>query len=138
MLAISERDRPCRALISPSSEGLVTVITPSSCRTSIGTATSRRRLPFGPFTVTSRPLMVTSTPEGTTTGIRPIRDIVAPLPDPGEDFPAYALLVGLLIGHQARRGGDDRDAHAVEHPVQVVLVPVDPQSWLGHPLDPPH
>jgi hypothetical protein len=28
--------------------------------------------------MTSRPLIVTSTPEGTTTGIRPIRDIGAP------------------------------------------------------------
>ena len=50
MLAISDRDSPCSALISPSSEGLVTVITPASCLTSIGSATARLRVPFGPFT----------------------------------------------------------------------------------------
>src|ERR1022692_3491922 len=74
MLAISDRDRPCRARISPSSLGLVTVIDPSACVTSIGAATSRLRLPFGPFTTTSRPLMVTSTPPGTVRGMRPIRE----------------------------------------------------------------
>ena len=64
MLAISERDRPCSALISPSSLGLVTVMVPSAWLTSMGSATSRLRVPFGPRTVTSRPLMVTSTPLG--------------------------------------------------------------------------
>src|SRR5215472_7762073 len=102
MLAISERDSPCSALISPSSLGLVTVITPESWLTSIGEATARLRRPFGPVTVTSRPSMATVTPGGTTTGVRPIRDIACSLPDPGEDFPAYPLLVRLLVGHQAR------------------------------------
>src|SRR5215472_19001939 len=101
MLAISERDKPCSALISPSSDGLVTLMTPSVWATSMGAATSRCRLPFGPRTVTSRPLMVTSTPAGTATGIRPIRDIVAPLPHVGEDFPAHALLLRLPVGHKA-------------------------------------
>ena len=78
MLAISDLDSPCSALISPSSDGLVTVILPSSWETSIGTATCIDKVPFGPLTVTSRPLIVTSTPEGTTTGIRPIRDIGTP------------------------------------------------------------
>src|SRR5215469_5426946 len=135
MLAISDLDRPCSALTSPSSDGLVTVITPSACLTSIGAATSMLRLPFGPFTVTSRPSMVTSTPDGTTTGIRPIRDIVCLLPDVSEDFPAYALLLGLPVGHQAARRGNDRDAETAEHPRQVVLARVDPKARLGHSLD---
>src|SRR5690349_19537140 len=99
MLAISERDSPCSALISPSSFGRVTLMAPSACETSIGGVTSMLRVPRGPFPVTSRPLIVTSTPLGMTTGVRPIRDIVVPLPDVGEDFPAHALLVGLLVGH---------------------------------------
>src|ERR1022692_884530 len=136
MLAISDRDRPCRARISPSSLGLVTVIDPSAWVTSIGAATSRLRLPFGPFTTTSRPLMVTSTPPGTATGMRPIRDMADSLPDVGEDFSAYALLVRRLVGHQAARRGDDRDAEAAEHPRQVVLARVHPQARLGHPLEP--
>src|SRR5215469_576672 len=135
MFAISDLERPCRALISPSSDGLVTVITPSPCRTSIGAETSMDRLPLGPFTVTPRPLIVTSTPEGTTTGIRPILDIVCLLPDVSEDFPAYPLLLGLPVGHQAARRGNDRDAETAEHARQVVLARVDPQPRLGHPLD---
>src|SRR5690349_5903670 len=114
MFAISDLDSPCSALISPSSEGRVTVITPSSCLTSIGTATCMLKVPFGPLTVTSRPLIVTSTPEGTTTGIRPIRDIGTPLPDVGEDFPAHAMLLGLPVGHQARRRRDDGDTETAE------------------------
>ncbi len=79
MLAISERDRPCSALISPSSLGRVTLMAPSACETSMGAATSMLRTPRGPRTVTSRPLMVTSTPLGMTTGVRPIRDITRSL-----------------------------------------------------------
>src|SRR5712692_6341147 len=136
MLAISERESPCRARISPSSLGLVTVRTPSSLVTSMGGGTSSERTPLGPLTVTPRPSMVTSTPPGITTGIRPIRDISASLPDVGEDFPAYSPLVRLLVRHQARGGGDDRDAEPAEHPRQVVLPRVHPQARLGHPLEP--
>src|SRR5215470_9806028 len=102
MLAISDRDSPCSARISPSSLGRVTVMTPSACWTSIGADTSRLSSPLGPLTWTSRPL-------GMVIGSRPILDMAGSLPDVGEDFPAYALLLGLLIGHQARRRRDDRD-----------------------------
>src|SRR5580698_7987985 len=110
MLAISERESPCSARISPSSLGLVTVMTPSCCLTSMGAATSRRSSPFGPLTCTLRPSMVTSTPLGTVTGNRPIRDIAGSLPDVGEDFPTHAFPLGLLVGHQASGCRDDRDA----------------------------
>src|SRR6266571_7866482 len=136
MFAISERDSPCSALISPSSLGLVTAMTPSSLDTSMGGETCRDRTPLGPETVTSRPSMVTSTPPGMTTGIRPIRDICVSLPDVGEDFPAYSPLVRLLVRHQARGGGNDRHAETAEHPRQVVLPRVHPQARLGHPLEP--
>src|SRR6266700_4716100 len=121
MLAISERERPCSARISPSSLGLVTVMAPSTLATSMGGETCSDRTPLGPFTVTSRPSIVTSTPPGITTGIRPIRDICVSLPDVGEDFPAYSPLVRLLVRHQAAGGGDDRHAEPAEHPRQVVL-----------------
>src|SRR6516225_2463465 len=135
MLAISDRDRPCSARISPSSLGLVTVMTPSCCWTSIGAVTSRFSSPFGPFTWTLRPSTVTSTPLGITTGIRPIRDMAGSLPDVGEDFPAHALLVRLLVGHQTRRRRDDRHAEASQHARQVVLARIHPQTGLGHALD---
>src|SRR5215472_17863271 len=121
MLAISDRDNPCSARISPSSLGLVTVTTPSACWTSIGADTSRLSSPLGPLTWTWRPSIVTSTPLGMAIGSLPIRDIAGSLPDVGEDFPAYALLLCLLVGHQAGRRRDDCDAEAAEHPRQVVL-----------------
>src|ERR1700739_1214300 len=136
MLAISVRDRPCSARTEPSSLGLVTLMTPSSRTTSIGSATVCFSVPFGPCTVTSRPSKVTSTPLGMVTGSRPIFDIAAPpLPDVGEDFPAHAPLLGLLVGQQPTGGGDDRHAEAAQDPGQVVLLRVHPQAGLGHPLD---
>src|SRR5215472_1122903 len=135
MLAISERDKPCSARISPSSLGRVTVMTPSAFETSIGGVTSTLSSPFGPFTLTWRPLIATSTPLGIVMGCRPIRDIAGSLPDVGEDFPAHALLLRLLVSHQAGGCRDDRHAQAAEHPRQVVLAGVHPQSGLGDALE---
>src|ERR1700722_13530969 len=101
MLAISDRDSPCSARTSPSSLGLVTLMTPSSSLTSMGAGTSRLSWPLGPLTLTLRLSMTTSTPLGTVTGNRPIRDIAGSLPDVGEDFPTHALPLCLLVGHQA-------------------------------------
>src|SRR5215468_10658332 len=115
MFATSVRDRPCSARTLPSSLGLVTVMTPSLLVTSMGSFTASDSCPLGPRTVTSRPSMVTSTPLGIVTGIRPIRDIAVSSPDVGEDFPAHALPDRLLVGHQATRGGDDRDAEPAEY-----------------------
>src|SRR6266496_6103165 len=114
MFATSDLDRPCSARTLPSSLGLVTVMAPSLRDTSMGSATSSDSFPLGPVTVTSRPLMVTSTPLGIGTGMRPIRDIAASSPDVGEDFPAHAALDRLLLGHQATRGGDYADAQSPE------------------------
>src|ERR1700735_2619753 len=136
MFAISVRDRPCSARTEPSSLGLVTLMTPSSRTTSMGSATVCCRAPFGPCPVTCCPSMVTCTPLGMLTGSRPILDIAAPpFPDVGEDFPAHARSLGLLIGHQPARGGDDRHTQAPEHAGQSVLLRVDPQAGLGDPLD---
>src|SRR5580658_9403496 len=126
MFAISVRDKPCSARTEPSSLGLVTLMTPSSRTTSMGSATVCFSVPFGPCTVTARPSTVTCTPPGMSTGSRPILDIAAPpLPDVGEDFPAHAALLGLLVGHQPARGRDDRHAETPQHPGQVVLLRVD-------------
>jgi len=45
--------------------------------TEMGSGTVRLSEPLGPLTVTAWPSMVTSTPEGTVTGSRPIRDMSA-------------------------------------------------------------
>src|SRR5947207_9931469 len=136
MFATSDLDRPCSARTLPSSFGLVTVMTPSLWDTSMRSATSTDSFPLGPVTVTSRPVMVTSTPLGIGTGMRPIRDIAASSPDVGEDFPAHAAPDRLLVGQQATRGGDDGDAQSTEHPRQVVLLRVHPKARLGYPLEP--
>src|SRR5579875_1931748 len=135
MFAISVRDRPCSALLSRSSSGRATVIAPSSPRsTVIGSATVCVRVPLGPLTVTVRPSMSTSTPEGTATGSRPIRLIGLLLsPDVGEDFPAHATLGGLLVGQQAGRRRDDRGAEAAEHARQAGRLRVHAQAGLRHP-----
>src|SRR6478735_6304945 len=113
MLAISVRERPCSERLVRSSSGRVTATVPSSARpTAIGSLTVCDRVPFGPLTVTVWPSMATSTPAGTGIGSLPIRDMSSsfPLPDVGEDFSAYALLLGLTVGEQTGRRRDDRDA----------------------------
>src|SRR4051812_34317676 len=134
MLLTSDRDRPCRALLSFSSSGRVRTISLSFCATVIGSMTRWERVPLGPFTVTSRPAIVTSTPEGTAIGSLPIR-LIADLasPDVGEDFPAHPLFGALPVGAQARRCRDDRDAEPAEHLRQVGGLRVHPQPGLAHP-----
>src|SRR5215471_4252626 len=136
MFATRVRDSPCRARTLPSSLGLVTVRTPSLWVTSMGSAISSESCPLGPRTLTSRPLIVTSTPAGMGIGSRPIRDIWASSPDEGEDFPAHAAPDRLPVRHQPTRGGDDGDAQSAEHPRQTVLFRVHPESRLGHALEP--
>src|SRR5882757_2714120 len=134
-LLISVRDSPCIARLYRSSSGRLTRMVPSSSRsTEIGSATVCDSVPFGPLTVTWRPSILTSTPEGTGTGSFPIRDIVQiPLPDVGEDFPAHAPHARLPVGHQPRRRRDDRHAETTEHPRQVGRLRVHPQAGLGNP-----
>src|SRR5690348_17010805 len=55
------------------------------------------------------------------------------LPDVGEDFPTYALLVGLAVGQQALAGRDDRDTQATEDLGQRGALRVDAQTGLADP-----
>src|SRR3954453_8508218 len=132
MLLTRVRVRPWRAFESRSSSGRRTTSWPSSCSMTMGSTTVWDSVPFGPFTVTSLPLMLTSTPDGTGIGSLPMRDMLSslPLPDVGEDFPTYALLLALLVGAQPRRGGDDRHPEPTEHARQVGRLRVDPQAGL--------
>src|SRR5690242_10107686 len=139
MLLMSVRVSPCRALLRRSSSGRWTSSTPSSARaTVIGSATVWLRVPFGPLTVTTLSSSATSTPDGTGTGSLPMRDIAfsSPgfrLPDVGEDFPTYALLVGLAVGQQPLARRDDRDAQATEDLRQRGALGVHPQTGLADP-----
>src|SRR3954469_10036864 len=84
--------------------------------------------------------MATSTPDGTSIGSLPMRDMSVSScrsrsPDVGEDFPTHALLVGLAVGQQALAGRDDRDTQAAEHLRETRVRGVDPQAGLADPPD---
>jgi hypothetical protein len=61
--------------VSRSSSGRSTSSAAPSWRTVMSAGIRRNREPFGPFTVTSLPATLTSTPEGIWMGALPIRDI---------------------------------------------------------------
>src|SRR5687768_7507126 len=137
MLAIRVRVRPCRDLLMRSSFGRATSRAPSSPRATVmGAATVCDRVPLGPLTVTTLSSTATSTPDGTVMGSLPIRDMLSSPPGPsspdvGEDFPTYALLVGLSVGQQALAGRDDRDAEAAEHLGETSGLGVHTQTGLA-------
>src|SRR4029077_6362283 len=107
----------------------------------IGVTTVWLSVPLGPLTVTCEPSTDTSTPEGTTTGILPMRDMsdspsqALGLPDVGEDFPTHALLVRLTVGEEALAGGDDGHAQAAAHLRQAGVLGVLPQAGLADAPD---
>src|SRR5262245_36740035 len=143
MLETRVRDSPCSSLLLRWSSGRVTASVPSSSRaTRIGSATVCESSPFGPFTVTVWPSIVTSTPDGTVIGSLPMRDIAVvllprfPSPDEGEDFPADALVLGLLVGQQPLRGRDDRDPQTAEHLGQAGRLRVYAKAGLADPAKP--
>ena len=76
MLFTSVRHRPCRERLSFSSFGRITLTCPSSTLTSIAGFNLRLNVPFGPFTVTVCPSILTSTPAGTAIGFLPILDML--------------------------------------------------------------
>src|SRR5256885_4563489 len=89
----------------------------------------RANWPFGPFTVTVRPSSCTSTPPGTTTGMRPIRLIRSPYVR--EDLATQAFALRLTTGHDPGRGRDDRHAHSAEYARYLGLARVYPKAWLA-------
>src|SRR6187200_2609156 len=115
MFAIRLRVSPCSARCSPRSVGRATVRTPSSTLISISRLSSWVSSPFGPFTVTRPGATSTVTPAGISIGLFPIllmKVSLVRLPDVGDHFAADALLLGLVAGHHAGRGRNDRSAHA--------------------------
>src|SRR6478735_4930706 len=130
------RDRPWSERFSRSSSGRSTSRvavppSPASLRTVMAPGMVRLRVPLGPFTVTSAPLMVTSTPEGTEMGALPMRDMRGSLPDVAEDFAADLALARLTVGHQPIAGGQDGHPEATEDTRDAVTLAVDPQAGGG-------
>src|SRR3954466_13114961 len=98
MLFTSVRDRPhidwARVL---SSRLASTIASPSR----VGTTSSmsvQASSPFGPFTVTVCPSIVTWTPLGIAMGFLPIRDILV---DPDEHFAAHVRFTSGGVRHDA-------------------------------------
>src|SRR3954464_11628245 len=133
MLLTSVRVSPWRDLSIFVSVGRTMVMVPSSCSSAMRGGSWRVRDPLGPFTVSTRPSSVTSTPSGTVMGSRPMRDIA--LPDVREDLAAELGLAGLAAGHDPPRGADDDDAEAAEHARDVGLARVHAQAGLADPLE---
>src|SRR5258706_9904002 len=131
MLLTSDRVRPCSARFSRSSSGRSTRIVESSWRTLMTAGRSRSSWPLGPFTRTWPSPIVTSTPEGSGMGERPIRDISSP--HVAEDLAALATLARLSVGHEALVGGQDSDTEAAQHAGQTVGLGVDAEPGLRHP-----
>src|SRR3954447_8021705 len=141
MFAISERDRPCRPRLNPSSSGRSTSTEPSATLTRMFVWIGCVSSPRGPLTRTtlSSPT-ATSTPLGISMGFLPIRLICVPrsfpsLPHVGEDLPADALLGRRTVGHHAARGRDQRDTEAAHHARQLTAAAVQPPARRGHPAD---
>src|SRR6187549_3671866 len=127
MLLTSVRVSPCSCLWVFCSVGRVTTRVPSSRLMVMSGWRARLSVPFGPLTVTWRPSIVTSTPDGTGMGRRPIRDMSIHLPDEREDFAAQLRLTRLLAGHDPLARADDDDAQAAEDSRDVRLARVDAQ-----------
>src|SRR3954453_17068436 len=130
MLLTRVRVRPWSCLCIFCSVGRVTTSVASSRLTVMSGGRARLREPFGPLTVRLRPSMVTSTPDGTVMGRRPIRDIAFRLPEEREDFAAQLRLASLLAGHDPLAGADDDDAQAAEHARDACLARVDANAAL--------
>src|SRR5260221_7906893 len=145
MFAMSERVSPCSARCVRASVGRATVRTPSAMLTVISGWKSLSSVAFGPFAVMWFPDTLPSPPEGIGAGLLPILLIVpspfwpTPLcasPHETENFAAGSVFLSLLIGHEAFRCRDDRDAEPAEHARQRVSLRVHAQPGLRDPLDP--
>src|SRR3954451_570145 len=135
LFATSARIRPWKARERPSSFERVNCTTLFSIETPMPGTTGVVRVPLGPFTVTTLPSCLTSTPFGTGISFLPIRDIGISLPDLAEDFAADAALDGFLSGQHAFGGRDDGQAEAAEDARDLLLVAVDAAARARDALD---
>src|SRR3954463_6901350 len=90
--------------------------------------------PLGPLTRTRSGSIVSSTPEGTVIGCRPIRDM--PLPDLRYELAAVTAAARVVAGHQAVRRRHDRRAHSAENARHFLGRDVGATTGLGNALEP--
>src|SRR5690242_16913350 len=133
MLLMSARERPCSAFwLASSLERDATTLSPSRPN-EIPSGNLRDSSPFGPFTETVEPSMLTVTPLGTVTGILPIRDIVRPpLPDEGEQLAPGVGATSLRVRHEPARRAQDGHAESVAHARDLGGADVAAQAGRRH------
>src|SRR5829696_4110920 len=134
MFAIRLRVSPCRARCSPRSVGRCTVTVPSACSTFISGERRWSSSPLGPLTATRPGASSTVTASGSSIGFRPIRLIRFRSPDVGDYLAADALLLGLVAGHHADRGADDRGSGPAVDAGDVLVIDVAATAGAGDPL----
>src|SRR5215218_1736967 len=132
MLAIRLRVSPWSARCSPRSVGRSIVSVPSDCSTFISLLTDWLSSPLGPFTETRPGLTSMLTPSGTAMGFLPMRLKSNHLPDVRDHFAAHAPMLGLVAGHHADRGGQDRGAHAAHHARDLAVRDIAAAPRAGH------
>src|SRR5574341_2407550 len=136
MFATSARARPCSArTLRSSPDREMTIWFPSTFAESPA-GTGWASLPFGPSALTHPSATCTFTPCGMGTGFLPIRDIVAPSPHVGEDFPAHLLLARVAVRDHALRRRQERHAHPAEDRRDPAVRDVDAPARRGHPHEP--
>src|SRR3954469_10022937 len=144
MLATSARMVPDIALAwfeLPSA--LNRICSPSFFTSTLGSA-ERASVPSGPLMEIWPEAMFSSTPFGSGTGYFAILDMAisigcgcwASSSNDAEHFAADAVGARLAVGHDAARGGQDRDPEPVHDPRDVVASLVDAQPRLGDALQP--
>src|SRR4051794_9020744 len=130
MLLTSARVVPhiARACLLSSFGAIVTASSSTVAVTSL--LTTRLSVPSRPFAVSVWPARSMVTPCGIATGFLPIRDIRFSSHLPGSEYPAQHLAAdlrgaGLVVGQDAARRRQDRDAEPVIDARQVVDLRID-------------
>src|SRR4029078_11451189 len=134
MLFTSVRVRPCSARWRGWSLGRTTRISPSARSMLISGWISRSSVPSGPLTRSREPSCVSSTPDGSEIGSRPMRDISVSSPHVAQHLAAEIQLPGLRPGHDPVGGGENGQAQAAENARDLGLAGIHPQAGLADAL----
>src|SRR5690242_16235877 len=128
------RDMPHWARAGLDSSRGSTLTAPFSMATEISSGTVKRSSPFGPLALTVWPSRLAVTPCGTATGFLPIRDILLSSGSEhrADHFAAHIGLAGVVVGHDAAGGGDDRHAEPIVDARQVLGRDIDAAAGLRH------
>src|SRR3954471_5578216 len=112
-----------------------TLTAPFSNFTSTSSCTTNCSWPFGPFILTVCPSTVAVTPDGTVTGLLPIRDMVDLSEHRKENFAAHIRVARVVVSHDSLGCRQNGNAETIVDPRQVLDRGVNPSPGLRDPLD---